>query len=455
MNAPRAAPASPTALDHLPSLDGLRGLAIALVLLHNLDVLDLAPQHGRAAALLKETFYLGWIGVQLFFVLSGFLITRGLLETRGRPGWLHDFLVKRVLRIFPLYWLALLLFTVLLPALGVRLPHESAFGTAWLWLYLSNWVTPFDPQGGPLPHFWSLAVEEQFYLVWPLLLWRLGLREIWLLSLALVAASPLLRLLMLGLGLPAEALYEFTISRMDALAAGAALAAWDRGRALGGATRWHAAHLLRLGVLLLGLTALFSEGFHRLGDTAQIGGYTLLTLSCVAFVGWAMLCDRARARGALMDWPSRVLRSGVLASLGRYSYAIYVFHKPVHDLIGLPLLRRWSGDDATADPAIALAYLAVTALACWAIGWLSWRVFERPVLSLRSRWLAPQEPAPEPARQPAPARPVLRPVDHATSAVPRGRVDAAARRRFRAPARRRWPAWLTAPLPPARTARSR
>ena len=69
-----------------------------------------------------------------------------------------------------------------------------------------------------------------------------------------------------------------------------------------------------------------------------------------------------------------MLRSGVLASLGRYSYAIYVFHKPVHDLIGLPLLRHGIGSDTTADPVTALAYLVATGLSCWTIGWLSWQI---------------------------------------------------------------------------------
>ena len=432
--------------EHLPSLDGLRGLAIVLVLLHNLDVLAPAADRPLAVALLKETLYVGWIGVQLFFVLSGYLITRGLLASRGQPGWMRDFLVKRGLRILPLYWIALLLLTVALPMLGVTLPHPSHFSTAWLWLHLSNWTTPFEPGGGPLPHVWSLSVEEQFYLLWPLLLWRMGLRDVWLLCLVLIAASPLARLLMLNLGLPQEAVYTFTISRIDALAAGAALAVWDAGRALHGATRWRSAHLLRLAIVLLLLTAAFSGGFRRLGDAAQIGGYTLLTLSCTALIAWAVLVDRAHARGALQGGASRLLRGRVLASFGRYSYAIYLFHKPVHDLIGLPLLRQLTGSDSSADPAVAMLYLLACGTLCWAIGWLSWRLIERPALALRRHWLS--RPAPAPSTQaPAPAAP---PLDHATSAVARGRADAARRRGFRAPAR---PSWAI--LPRARPARSR
>jgi peptidoglycan/LPS O-acetylase OafA/YrhL len=393
VNAAASSSALPPSLarpDHLPSLDGLRGLAIVLVLLHNLDVLAPAPGHGLGVGLIKEGLYLGWIGVQLFFVLSGYLITRGLLASRDQPGWLRDFLVKRGLRILPLYWIALLLFTVVLPALGLPLPHASHFSALWLWLHLSNWTSPFEPDGGPLPHTWSLSVEEQFYLLWPLLLRRLDLREIWLLALALIGISPLLRLMMLNLGLPAEALYTFTISRIDALAAGAALATWDRGRALEGATRWRSAHLARLSIALLVLTALASNGFQRLGAVAQIGGYSLLTLSCTAVLAWAVLCDRARARGALQGPASRLLRLPVLASFGQYSYAIYLVHKPLHDLVGLPLLRRLLGADHTADPMQALLYLVAASAVCWLIGALSWRLIERPALALRARWLTPR-----------------------------------------------------------------
>jgi peptidoglycan/LPS O-acetylase OafA/YrhL len=220
-----AASGHPAPLAHLPSLDGLRGIAILLVLLHNFDVLDLGGAHALGPVLVKECFYIGWIGVQLFFVLSGYLITRGLLVTQDQPDYFERFFLKRVLRIFPLYYLALLVFLVLLPATGWVEQRSMQYSPLWLWAYLSNWTTPFEPTGGPLPHFWSLAVEEQFYLVWPLLLWKLRLRHVWWLCLGLTALSPLLRLLLVRQGFPDEALYEFTFSRMDALAGAAALRA--------------------------------------------------------------------------------------------------------------------------------------------------------------------------------------------------------------------------------------
>lgn len=408
-----AAAGPPAHLDHLPSLDGLRGLAILLVLLHNFDVLDLGSARTLGSVLVKEFFYIGWIGVQLFFVLSGFLITRGLLATQDRPDYFGSFFLKRVLRIFPLYYLALLVFLVLLPATGWVEQRTLQHSSLWLWFYLSNWTTPYEPTGGPLPHFWSLAVEEQFYLVWPLLLWKLRLRHIWWLCLGLTALAPLVRWVMVRQGFPDEALYEFTFSRMDALTAGAALAAWDHGRALHGATRWRAWHLQLIGLLLLVAAAVASHGFRRIGPVPQVLGYSLLALGFAALTGWAVLADRARSRGGSVSRWSAVLRWSVLRTFGQYSYAIYVFHKPLHDLVGVPLLAHWTGQPHTADLGTATLYFVLATAVLFAVGWLSWHLFERHFLALKDRLTAPP---PKPTR-------------HGI----RGTVTAAQRRRFKTP----------------------
>jgi peptidoglycan/LPS O-acetylase OafA/YrhL len=415
---PTLAPGHLAHLPHLPALDGLRGIAILLVLLHNFDVLDLGGARALGSVLVKEFFYVGWIGVQLFFVLSGFLITRGLLVTQHQPDYFQRFFLKRVLRIFPLYYLALLVFLVLLPATGWVEQRAMQYSSLWLWTYLSNWTTPYEPTGGPLPHFWSLAVEEQFYLVWPLLLWKLRLRHIGWLCLGLTALSPLLRLAMVQQGFPDEALYEFTFSRMDALTAGAALAAWDHGRALHGATRWRAWHLQLLALVLLAAAAVASHGFRRVGVVPQVVGYSLLALGCAAVTGWALLADQARSRGASVSRWSAVLRWSVLRQFGQYSYAIYVFHKPLHDLVGVPLLAQWTGQTHTADVGTAWLYFVAATTATFGLGWLSWHLFERHFMALKDR-LSTASPTTHAAR----------PTRHAI----RGTVTAAQRRHFKPP----------------------
>ena len=154
--------------ERLPTLDGVRGLAILLVLAHNYLLLE-SPS-GIAGYMTERVLNAGWVGVQLFFVLSGFLITWGLLESRDTENYFRNFYARRVLRIFPLYYLMLILTFLVLPALNFypKTIADDAPCQWWLWLFLSNWSQPYGICGNSLPHFWSLAVEEQFYLVWPL-----------------------------------------------------------------------------------------------------------------------------------------------------------------------------------------------------------------------------------------------------------------------------------------------
>jgi peptidoglycan/LPS O-acetylase OafA/YrhL len=154
---------------YIPALDGIRGLAIVWVVLHNATDISMAPASGvfRALGLLTHT---GWIGVQLFFALSGFLITGGLLDTQRSAHYFRDFYAKRALRILPLYYgvlFALLVVVPLIPAFSASISSE---GQASLWLFTVNW-THTAPYG--FAHFWSLAIEEQFYILWPLVVWRL------------------------------------------------------------------------------------------------------------------------------------------------------------------------------------------------------------------------------------------------------------------------------------------
>lgn len=143
---------------YIPALDGLRGIAILFVVLyHNFGFI-------------KQTSF-GWLGVDLFFVLSGYLITSILLKTVGEPGYLKNFFMKRVLRIFPLYFLCLVVFLIIFRIFGwyaneLSYYHENQW---WLWTYLQNWLYAFTLKDGSamLVHLWSLAVEEQFYLIWP------------------------------------------------------------------------------------------------------------------------------------------------------------------------------------------------------------------------------------------------------------------------------------------------
>jgi len=161
----------PLRTGRLPVLDGVRGLAILMVMLHHFT-----PDHGAG---ILSVLHLGWVGVDLFFVLSGFLITGILFDAKGSANYFQNFYARRGLRIFPLYYGILLLILFALPLLQwldvIHVPglDQVRVWQPWLWLHSSNlllaWKGQWMLDSGVIRmnHFWSLAVEEHFYLVWP------------------------------------------------------------------------------------------------------------------------------------------------------------------------------------------------------------------------------------------------------------------------------------------------
>src|SRR5919106_250426 len=162
----------------IPALDGLRGIAVILVMLHHFALYGTKPVSLFVDKALKAVLLSGWIGVDLFFVLSGFLITGILIDSKGGTRYFRTFYARRFLRIFPLYYGFLLAFLVLVPLLH---PVGSAFTAllteqGWYWTYLINWKIGLTgwPEYYILGHFWTLAVEEQFSVFWPLVVFFSG-----------------------------------------------------------------------------------------------------------------------------------------------------------------------------------------------------------------------------------------------------------------------------------------
>lgn len=345
----------------------MRGLAILLVLPHNLRQIHDASS--GAALLWVQLADRGWIGVQLFFVLSGFLITRILLSAQTAANYYSGFYARRALRIMPLYYATLLLWLVILPWFGWAVRHDTQYDI-WLWVFLSNWVQPFHPSGSGLAHFWSLAVEEQFYLFWPLALRRLTPRGVWRLCGLVAMASLVLRAAMLATGWPTEAVYEFTPCRMDALALGGAVAAVlempELMARIAPWVRWSPALLFVAG-------AVVSRGYRQTGVLAQTWGYTLLAAAVAAWI-----LSIAVASGREHSW----LRSRVMRLAGKYSYGLYV----IHFLIGPAWLRVLAAagwhPSAVADVLQVLAASTVVFL----LAWLCYHGLEHPFLCMKSRF---------------------------------------------------------------------
>jgi peptidoglycan/LPS O-acetylase OafA/YrhL len=333
MSGEEAAPAATDTPRHLPELDGLRAIAILLVIPHNVFVFEstggwLAPFAWLANA--------GWIGVQLFFVLSGFLITRNLLDSRGAPNYYSAFFGRRILRIFPLYFLVLAAFLLVLPefvdlSANVR---SSYANQKWLWLFLSNWAQPFGKEVYWFPHFWSLAVEEQFYLLWPLIIAVTPTRRLIPVCLTLVIAALVLRVVMLEAGATPEMVYMFTVCRMDALAIGALAAVLAGIPGFMRIVRERATLLLAAAFIVFGVGALFTHSYTAFDSGTLTMGHTLLAVSMTT----VLLAVIAGSPSLAPNWLSAALRVAALRSVGKFSYAMYVFHIPLSILVGAPLL---------------------------------------------------------------------------------------------------------------------
>lgn len=298
---------------HFASLDGLRGAAILLVMFYHLF-----PHRGTGYfGYLVSSF---WIGVDLFFVLSGFLITGILFDTLGAIDFYRNFYIRRTLRLFPVYLVFMVVVLVLAFIFG---PRPSWIDIPYL-LYFSNVVRLWDPilYVGPTHtgHLWSLAIEEQFYLVWPWIVVALATRgRILRVSLLGAAATLLLRLYLAHLTLPNKDFLYFELpTRADALLLGAAAAMLFRDRAAMAKIR--PAYIFLVGAAAAAAFAVMClklHSFYWALTPINTWGFTLTSVASAAIVLLAVTHGTRT---------SRILANPFLRFYGRYSYGLYLFH---------------------------------------------------------------------------------------------------------------------------------
>jgi peptidoglycan/LPS O-acetylase OafA/YrhL len=295
---------------HMPELDVLRGVAVlSVIFYHGLYWSGATSTNHLATLFIKSTVF-GWLGVNLFFVLSGFLITGILMDTKGRPDFYRHFYLRRALRILPAY-LALLVILLL--------ARWLTFGSAALsLLFLANYDSFFSffHLGGYGP-LWSLSVEEQFYLVWPTIVGRVSRNTLLFISIALCIVEPVLRWLdasgRVSLGNPHIATYLIA----DNLAVGALAAIFARSQygTLRNGVR------AGLATIVAGL-AIFAAGYpfgilHR----TNVVGITLQTVPWnIFFAGVLILSLGLRSSFASSRW------TAPLRFFGHISYGLYLIH---------------------------------------------------------------------------------------------------------------------------------
>ena len=396
MNSVPAKPApdltrSGTALAHMPAIDGLRGIAILLVMFHHFTP---AVSGSWFEKKMLMGFHLGWIGVDLFFVLSGFLITSILLRTKNAPDYFLNFYARRTLRIFPVYYLTLAAVILGLPALLTlplvgpflltffgRLIHDLPImidGQSWLWLYGTNLkVAVAGERWGAVNHFWSLAVEEHFYLVWPLIVFFCSREKLKSVCLTLILAAPVLRAVLMLAGFDSVVPYVLTPTRVDSLALGGLMSVLlsDKNGLQIWRPRFAAAAMFSL-IALVGIVGFY----HRLDRddfVTTFVGYTFLAAISAYLV---MECGQIKSGSRAC----KIIANPVLASLGKYSYGLYVTHmffaKTFDMLLPWTTLHHLLGSYAAAIIAHAVISIAIS----WCVAWVSFHAVEKHFLKLKT-----------------------------------------------------------------------
>jgi peptidoglycan/LPS O-acetylase OafA/YrhL len=368
-------------------MDGIRGVAILMVMVfHIVEANHIFTTSGLAGRALLGTVLYGWAGVDLFFVLSGFLITGILLNARAEERYFARFYIRRTLRIFPLYYAVLVMLFVVAPKVpriytaSLQAAHQHQW---WYWTYLTNVPLSLGHSEAipwPTTHLWSLAVEEQFYLVWPTVVFLTPSKRR---LVQLCIAGSLLSLVFrvwavffsaVGPGAPFS-----TFARGDALLIGALVAVFfSDGRITletARAGRW----AVMAGVVLI--AALRIGGPRLLGSDwpVMVFGYSLNALTAAALIVVAV--GSPTASRAARFWRSRQLQF-----FGRYSYGLYVFHYLVIGALNQVFRLRpiGAGSDAS-DLSVPrlLVWSAIYFAATIGIALTSWTLLERPFLRLK------------------------------------------------------------------------
>ena len=366
------------------SLDGIRGLAILAVLAHQL-IID-RSLNSRRLSLLLVPLQAGWIGVQLFFVLSGFLITGILLDTRSADNRWSTFFMRRSLRIFPPYYFLLAVMFWVAPVflrlprdVLIELPHQS-----WYWLYLANWTFAGSGGIGPLGHCWSLSLEEQFYLIWPPVVFMLKERRLIWVCLITAGSALVVRTCLVLAGTNREIVYEFTFARMDALTIGALTAIVVRRQDLLIRVLAHLPRLKWLVTVAMSVVALISGGFSRVNGVTLTLGHSVLAVSSACLILIAVE-DTVRGSGRA----GSILARAPLRLFGKHSYAIYLFHLPLHIATYRLLFAAKVGEMGTVMYlCVQTAYFAVGGALLLGVALFFHRIVERPVLNLKRFFVA-------------------------------------------------------------------
>ncbi len=366
---------------HLLALDGVRGLAILMVINCHAFESDYESK-GFLYRTIGEWLHYGNTGVDLFFVLSGFLITGILYDSLNDDGYFRKFYARRVLRIFPLYY------GVLGVCLLLTWPLHLHWGNmGWLLLlYVQNLkpavISDFAPgKHVALYHFWSLAIEEQFYLVWPAVVFWIRTRTSLLRTMLIASGGALvLRIALVLFGVAPVAIHVTTICRADSLLLGGVLALLYRAPTWQAVKRWAPWGAVGALAIYSGMNGFLGAhvGTNYTKDLLWSEGlsYSVLSMGYACLIAWSLKA------GSVCSW---IFQRAWMRFLGKYSYGLYVLHVLVLTSLLLPVRRVLLG--ATHSKALSVVGAG---LVCFGISvvaaYASYHLYEKHFLKLKHRF---------------------------------------------------------------------
>jgi peptidoglycan/LPS O-acetylase OafA/YrhL len=349
-------------LQHFKELDAVRGIAALMIMFFHFFQ-NLETQNAILISVRKYTIF-GQTGVSLFFVLSGFLITRILLNTKQSEFYFKNFYIRRALRIFPLYYLFLIIFYFVAP-LFKNTSFVSFSMQVWYWVYLQNIAITFNWGVYGPAHLWSLAVEEHFYLVWPFLIYFFSIKRITNTILFVIFGAILIRLFFVTNNLK---IYYFTFSRMDDLAVGALLAILEIKGSLksGNSKKFILLVCSALGPMFILWT--FTSSYVYVFDAIEIVKFTVSSFFYFSLIGLILtIKENSRIR--------KILRARLFSYTGKISYGLYVFHPTCFGLLS----KCYKTGSVFTSFILSYAF-------CYVVASLSYYFFESKFLLLKKKF---------------------------------------------------------------------
>jgi peptidoglycan/LPS O-acetylase OafA/YrhL len=396
--------------DRFEALDGLRGVAVLFVMLYHFGTAVGFGEESFITRKIVGVFCNLWTGVDIFFTLSGFLITGILLRVKHEPGYFSKFYMRRTLRIFPLYYLSMVVLFVVLPLLDLPAldnPDIERVRAAqgWMWAYAQDFAIAyynedfFDPDPLWVGHFWSLGVEEHFYLVWPVIVYACSPRGLFRACLLMIVSGIVVRFTMIANHMDVAAVYTFTFSRMDELAIGGLLALGVQCRQRAELVRWAKWGAAGASAYLAGSVIYMRKPFYWTYTTSLGFGFTALAVGTASLIVFATSPEPNLVR--------RSLEVGWLRTFGKYSYGAYVLHTPLQVTWQRLFSPRMLGEFArplghTATQLVGLlGFVGIAIGLTLLLAVISFHLFEQPFNRLKRHFEFRESQLPVPTAAPS------------------------------------------------------